>query len=213
MSVNENAALDVLHDSMASADLKAQVEALQEKLAEYEGRGHVVAPKFAGEVPRYRLNAMCFLEDDTLHVEGEEIEYTNDPNDQMVPLNDAAVKRMEVYLRQLQHGQRLVAEKNGRMAPGVVILDKGELLAQMGQDARNEPMKVQAVRMPEDKGKVFPMPHMPEAQAQNRRLGRGKTKGAAVISTKAPAPPKMTNKPHDVLGTRYTQDAAGNKVG
>lgn len=207
---NENSALDVLHDSNANVALLDQIAALQDRLAKYEDADKDIArPKFAGEIPRYRLNTACYLEDDTLHVEGEEIEYLNTPNDQMVPLNDAARSRLTEYLEQLQHGQRLVAEKNGRNAPGVVILDKGELLAQMGQDIRREPQKVQAVQMPEDKGQVFAMPNLPEAQAQARR--RGKNKGSPVISAKAPAPPKRPGpNPEAVLGTRYTKDSAAN---
>lgn len=207
---NENSALDVLHDSSATRVLEEQVAALQERLAQYETTDNVARPRFNGEVPRYRLNAPCYLEDDTLHVEGEEIEYINDPNDQMVPLNDSARVRMQSYLEQLREGQRLVAMKNGRQFDGL-ILDKGDLVALMGKDARNEAIKVQPVSMPEDKGTIYPMPHLPDAQAQARR--RGKNKASPVVSAKAPAPPKVTSKPADVLGSRYTRDSASNTNG
>ncbi len=209
---DENNALDVLHDSSENAALKAQVAELQERLAKHETGAEIAHPQFNGEVPRYRLNSACYLEDDTLHVEGEEIEYLNTPNTEMVPLNQAARDRMMAYLEQLQEGQQAVSKQNGRQT-GPLILDKAELIAAMSQDARREPTRIQAVRMPEEKGMVYPMPNIPESQAQQRKRG-GPRKGAAVVSSKPPAPPsKVKTAPDRVLGGDMLNTNSGNTRG
>lgn len=209
---NENSSLDVLHDSVANADLKKQISDLQERLAQYEPDGEVVHPAFNGEQPRYRLNEPCYLEDDTLHIEGEEIVYLNTPNTSMVPLNEPARKRMEAYLIQLRDGQMAVARQNGRAAPGIVIVDKGELVALAGQDARNKPLEVQPVQMPQEKGIVYPMPNVPDAVAQKKRMGKNKPN--PVVSSKMPPPPPRAKvEPGKVLGTQYDTQVGGNKVG
>jgi hypothetical protein len=156
------------------------------------------------------LNSSCYL-DDTLFGEGTEIDFLDTPNTEMVPLNEPARARMQAYLEQLMEGQQAVASKNGRSAPGVVILDKGELIAQFSQDARNTPAKV-SVSMPEARDEVFGMPHLDQTKAAQKRAG--KTKRAAVVSVKPPAPPaKVKTQPDRVLGSSYDSQSAGNKVG
>lgn len=210
MTDRENSALGVLGDHNEAEALRQQVTALQDRLAQYEQKGEVVQAEFRGEVPRYRLNSACYL-DDTLFTEGTEIDFLDTPNTEMVPVNEPARQRMQAYLEQLMEGQQAVAAKNGRNAPGLVIMDKGELLAQLGQDARNTPAKV-TVSMPEARDEVFGMPHLEQAKAARKRAG--KTKRAAVVSVKPPAPPaKVKTQPDRVLGSGYDAQSAGNKVG
>lgn len=47
--------------------------------------------------PVYQLLADCFLDDDTLHREGEQIIYPGTPNEHMAPLNAIAKQRMDAY--------------------------------------------------------------------------------------------------------------------
>lgn len=196
----------------AAADLQkdAEIATLKARLAQYEEE-RVVRPSFAGEIPRYRLNGRCFLEDDTLHEEGEVIEYLGTPNLEMVPQNDAAKKRLEIYIEELSEGARQKAQMMGRPFTGLVT-DRGVMLAQSLQDARRSPDNVAIVKMPTEKGQIPQMPHTPEAAAQNRR--QGKAPKGLVVSAKLPPPPKRPDgTPIPVLGNQYTADAAGNKVG
>lgn len=73
---------------------------------------------FPQDKPIYQLNADCFLDDDTIHREGEQIIYPGVPNEQMVPLNDLARERMRAYLQELDEGARLKAEMMGRRFTG-----------------------------------------------------------------------------------------------
>lgn len=198
------------------AVLKAQVGELQGALARYEGE-KVLHPKFQGEIPRYRLNVPCFLEDDTLHEEGEEIEYLGPPNMEMVPLNDAARHRMQLYIDELTESARVAAEINGRRFTGL-ITDRGTQIAVAMQDARRDAGNhtlgnAPVIAMPSEKGVVPAMPHLPEAVAQQRRRGRP-PKASAVVSAKAPPKPgKASPQPVSIIGREFTQDTAGNKVG
>lgn len=63
--------------------------------------------------PRYRLLAPCYLEDDTLHEEGEEIYYLGTPNEEMEPMNDLARDRSRAYLEGLDdHARAVAASRN-----------------------------------------------------------------------------------------------------
>lgn len=142
---------------------------LQARLEKYESANVIAAP-FQGEAPRYRLNNSVFLEDDTMHVEGEELEYWGVPNGEMVPLNEPARQKMRAYIEELTEAGRAAAEKNGRNFSGLVT-DQGTIIAMHMQDARRA-AKEAVVAMPEDKGTVPVMPHTDEAKSIQRRRGR-----------------------------------------
>lgn len=190
--------------------LEEEVRELRARLEQYEGE-KIHHHDFGGEAPRYRLNENCYLEDDTLHFEGEEIEYLNQPNMSMVPLNEPAKRKLEEYIEALTRGAREDAERRGRPFTGL-ITDKGTLIAQAMQDARRAPEKV-VIAMPEIKGDVPAMPHTPEAQSIKRRRGRP-PKERAVVSAKAPpAPTPNGPKPAPILGSRYERASGEGSVG
>lgn len=64
--------------------------------------------------PVYQLLTACFLDDDTLHQEGEIIVYPGTPNEHMAPLNDIARQRMAAYQQHLDDCAREKAELMGR---------------------------------------------------------------------------------------------------
>ncbi len=191
----------------SNADVQAlirEMEQLKARNAELEGREVIEPEAFKGEAPRYRLNNPCFLEDDTLHMEGEEIEYIGTPNLDMVPINKAAQQRMQQYIDFLTNHARRSAELAGRPFLGLVT-DKGEMIAQSLQDARRAPDKVTFVT-PVDKGDVPAMPHTPEAQAQARRNGRGRPR--SVLSARPPKQPERTTQtPASILGSDHGRRA------
>ncbi len=191
------------------AALQAMVEELSARLAKYES-DNVVRPKFAGEVPKYRLNEPVYLEDDTLHDEGEELEYLGTPNLAMVPLNDSARAKMQDYIDFLTDNARRTAEMYGRPFSGWVS-DRGTMIAQSMQDMRNTPDRVQMVRMPESKdGYADAMPHTPEAKAHQRRRGRPTKESKVVSAVAPPPPPKQGPVPTAILGRDYNDLAASD---
>lgn len=68
--------------------------------------------------PVYQLLTACFLDDDTLHQEGEIIIYPGTPNEHMAPLNDMARQRMTAYQSHLDDCAREKAELAGRRFTG-----------------------------------------------------------------------------------------------
>jgi hypothetical protein len=66
------------------------------------------------DLPRYRILNYpgFFAENDTLYPPDTEIVYTGVPNEQMLPLNDAAKKAMDAYLDGLeQHHRKSMADR------------------------------------------------------------------------------------------------------
>lgn len=206
MSNPENTAAGAMAGSDELTKLRAQLADLQAKLDAKEGNGDVLEGRFRGEIPRYKLNAPCFLEDDTLHETGEIIDYIGIPNGEMVPQNEAARKRMQEWLAGLEQGAREVADLHGRPFHGL-ISDRGTLLAQGLQDARKAPDRV-VFAMPTDAADRPQMPHM-ESHAKRGR-GRPRKVLGSTPAGKAPAPGK---EPTSILGSSHTQAAAGNRVG
>ena len=201
MSQDGNSALEVLHETTETEKLRAEIAELKALLQQGAADNVTHPAKFQGEAPKYRLNSSCFLEDDTLHVEGEEIEYLNSPNMEMVPINDAARKRMQEYIDLLTDIAREQAELRGQPFRGL-ITDKGVMIAQARQDAVRSAQNVSVISMPADKGEVPQMPQHEAAQAQARRRGRP-PKSAAVVSSKAPEPvTRHGTMPAPILGTR-----------
>lgn len=201
--MDENANVTATNPDLAAA--KDEIAELRARLAEYEN--NVVKPEFQGEVPRYVLNGNCFLEDQTLHEEGEEIEYIGRPNFVMVPKNEAAKRRMEEELELQNQAYRNKARVVGR-AYGGPPADMAEALAQAMQDERRMVDRVQVVpvSMPEEKGEIPAMPHTEQAQALQRR--RGRPPKAVVLSAKpAPKPGKPTPEAPSILGN-YSRTAS-----
>lgn len=201
-----NTAAEAVAAMDANADLQKQIAELAARLAVYE-QDNVSRPVFNGEVPKYKLLALCYL-DDALCEEGMEIEWMGAPNMEMVPLNDAARKRMQQYVDELTEAARQRADRRGTQFVGLVN-DRGVLLAEADQDARRAPTQVIAMPTERD-GPVVAMPHTAEAQAQAKRRGRPPTKNLA--SVKAPAPVKKPGgDPGNVLGKdRYSGLGGGN---
>ena len=181
---NENSPSDVLR--MQTSDdvslLRRQVEELQAQLAQYEP-SNVVETEFGGETPRYRLREAGFYGSGvecSYFAAGREIEYTETPNLEMVPINDAAKRRMQMYIEYLTECQQRKAQQDGRQFNGLVT-DRGVWIADADQVARQRGA-VQAVVMPTDKGEPPPMPHM----APKRGPGRPRK---TVNDVTPPAPP------------------------
>lgn len=175
--------------SQAEAD-KQKIAELEARLASYEA-DRVAYPQFNGEVPKYQLNSPCYLDDQTLHMEGEVIEFTGVPNLEMVPLNDAAKARMDEYISEQEGGARAYADKRGRPFTGLST-DMGEVLARMLQDARHDAAAPAVhIASPELKGEVAIMSHH-AAEAQRKR---GRPPKSSVVSSKAPVQQKIMPQP------------------
>lgn len=186
--------------------LREENRELRDRLAQLEA-DKVISPDFNGEVPKYLLNSAHFLEDDTLHEEGEEIEYLGRPTLDMVPLNDAGKARMQEEIDRQTTAQRNKALAAGRSFHGFER-DPGTLIAQNLQDARREADKVVVISMPEAKGEVPTMPHTEQAQAIQRRRGRPSKSSMVVSSKPAPKPERPGPKPAAILGKDFTQGVA-----
>lgn len=83
--------------------------------------------------PVYQLLADCFLDDDTLHREGEQIIYPGTPNEHMAPLNESARQRMLAYQKHLDDCAREKAELMGRPFKGR-LADWQDTVAQVRAD-------------------------------------------------------------------------------
>lgn len=66
--------------------------------------------------PAYRILSPngFYGPDDHLYVDGDEIYYDGEPNEEMEPLNDAANKRMAAFIDKLDAAAREAAEKAGK---------------------------------------------------------------------------------------------------
>ncbi len=192
-----NTASEVLAGPDA-AEMQKQIAELTARLAKYE-EDRIARPDFGGEVPSYRLKNPCFLEDDVMHEEGEEIGYWGHPNMEMVPLNDAAKARMQQWIEALTEGARQVAELHGRPFLGF-INDKGHMIAQAQQDARRAAAKVEIVT-PALTSKPPPMPHL-ETEQQKARAGRPSRKNLVASSIPAPRQAKPEATPMKIIGSQ-----------
>lgn len=183
-----------------------EIEELRGKLAQYEG-DRIVQGEF-GEVPRYHLNEAVYIDNEWIE-EGSEIEYTGEPSETaMVPLNDAAKRKMEERFERLENAARNKAELVGRPYTGLTT-DKGTMIAQALQDARLLGERA-PLTMPEKKENVPVMPHTPEAQAVQRRRGRPPKK--SLVSHAVPKAKVDPNKPAPILGS-YQRASGEGSVG
>lgn len=191
-----------------------EIADLRAKLAQYEA-DKVARPSFNGEVPRYKIvdPKGVFLEDDTLHTEGEIIDYLGAPNiDAMLPMNAAAEERVDAEIRHLTSCAQEAAQLNGRPFRGL-IRDGGTIIATALQDARRDAGNLTLGSLPHirravDRGDVPVMPHTPEAVA--RRRGKpGKAQN--VVAVQPPAPrQKEAPKPVNVVGRDMGYQTSGS---
>lgn len=201
MAKNPNSPKEVLE--AATADPKDQrIAELEAKLAEFRG-DNVVEPEFGGEVPRYRVVGAkgVFLEDDTLHEEGDEIEYLGEPNLDMAPLNDPAKKRMADLIERLTEGSRAAAEANGRPFRGL-ILDHGTVIATALADSRRAAGNATLGNMPviaSPKADAPRAPMMPHMATDAQRRASPKAQKVRDVKARA-APGKAQPQPMRVMG-------------
>ncbi len=107
-------------------------------------------------VPVYQLLSACFLDDDTLHLEGEQIAYEGIPNEQMAPLNEPARAKMAELLAHLEECAREKARVMNKPYTGR-ITDLGDLIIEGRQF---EQQKLEA--------KTRPMPVVPQTEVPIR---------------------------------------------
>lgn len=137
------------------------------------------------EMPAYRLLSPCYLEDDTLHVEGEEIIYLGIPNEEMAPLNEAAREASTAYLEHLDDAARAVSA-----ARNMPFLGRAALLDQAIDHARAEAKRGPVV-LPRDRGEV---PIRPDLATPQQRLLREQRDGRKVLGSKPPAAPGKADR-------------------
>jgi hypothetical protein len=212
MSDTENTNAHVLQDPEI---LRRENDELRARLKALEG-DRVVHPEFpVGDLPLYRLNTTCFLDDDTLHPEGEELRYNGTPNFEMVPLNDAARARMQKFIDEQTDCARRRAESSGREFRGL-ITDNGTIIAQAMQDERQAERKgtfTPLIAMPVDKEDVPTMGNT-ETASQARRRGRPPKKH--MVETVKAAPdrtgPPVPTAPSVILGRNYDRTATDTSL-
>lgn len=126
------------------------------------------------ERPAYRvLDVSGFYgDDDTLYMEGAEIEFDGEPCVEMEPLNQAAQVKMEALLQKLDDAGRAAAEKAGRPYVGRPrTLDGGLELATAVQ--RKEMAVMGAEKRHET---ITPLVKEEVATFGNEKRGRGRPK-------------------------------------
>lgn len=129
------------------------------------------------EMPLYRLLAPCYLEDDTLHGEGEEIIYLGIPNEEMEPLNDPAREASTAYLEHLDDAARAVSA-----ARNMPFMGRAALLDQAIEHAQKELQK-QPMVLPAYRGEA---PVRPDLATPAQRLQREMRDGKKVLGSKPP---------------------------
>ena len=186
MSDPGNDKASVLAYQTGNGELERLRRENEELRSRYEP-SNVAESDFGGEQPRYRLNERGFYGygmDCRLYEPGDEIVYLDHPNLTMVPLNDAARRRLQAEIDHQTSCQREKAMRDGRQFSGL-ITDRGVLIADADQEARRAAINVQ-IAMPTDKDKNMPpMPHM----APKRGPGRPRS------IVKDVTPPKPTSRP------------------
>lgn len=156
----------------------------------------------AKQMPLYRLLGPCYLEDDTLHGEGEEIIYLGVPNEDMEPLNDAAIANSTAYINELDDAAAIVAAS--RQMP---FIGRQALMEQAMEHAQNEAKQ-------HGKNLVLPAwrgdaPERPDLATPAQRQAREQRQPAKVLGTKPSTPKGKGNRTGSVpvLGSGLTGDA------
>ena len=166
------------------ASMERELAELRRKLAQYEP-DNVIETTFApGEVPRYRLNTPCYI-DNTYFDANSEIVFTGVPNLEMVPVNGAAEARMKEHIEYLTECQREYCEANGRAFNGLMT-DKGVQIAIVDQDVRKRLSAAPPVVMPVANGEPPPMAHMAP------KRGPGRPRKTVLEATPPPQPERKT---------------------
>lgn len=150
--------------------------------------------------PRYRLLAPCYLEDDTLHGEGEEIWYEGTPNEEMEPLNDLARERSQQYIEMLDDAARAVAAAKNRPFTG--RLTDHAAIDQMIDDSRAEQRAKMVLPASRDD-----VPIRPDLATPRQKAARDATRPKRLLGSK-PAAPKAAKPAHIVVGPQIHDPSA-----
>lgn len=198
--LNENSPNDVLRQQDPNNPLYTEVQSLRAKLAAME-RKNVIDGGFTGTAPRYLINERCYFED-TLYEPGTVLDFFGEPNLSMVPQNEQAQRAMKEHIDRLERGARAKARQSGREYYGLVT-DRNNLIDMARLDAQNEAdAPVPVIQVPVPIGNVPAMPHLQEAQMQQKR-GPGRPR--KVVSSTPPADraspvPSPMTAPYDPNG-------------
>lgn len=141
--------------------------------------------------PRYRLLAACYLEDDTLHLEGEEIFYLGTPNEEMEPLNALAREKSTAYLEGLEDAARAVAA-----ARNVPYLGRTALMEQALEHAHKQARG--PIVLPASRGEI---PIRPDLATPAQRAARELRSPRKVLGSK-PAPARNAKPATVILGAQ-----------
>lgn len=150
--------------------------------------------------PVYRLLTACYLEDDTVHGEDEEVAYLGVPNEWMEPLNEPAREKMQEYLTHLDQCAERAANAKGRPYTGR-LTDIGDVLAQALSDARGTATRENTLAVKSDM--VMPVhagsiPLRGDLATPEQRKRRGRP--PKVLASKAPEPQgKIAPRPLSVI--------------
>lgn len=158
--------------------------------------------------PVYRLLKDCFMEDDTLHPEDEEIAYVGTPNEWMEPLNEPARVKMTAYLEYLDDCQRAVDAKAGREFTGR-LTDLGDILARVRGDTKAE------VEQEARKAVVMPARTGPIPSRGDTKMGQAAKKAnSGILATKAPKQSRARQLgPTEVIGITNRSANPGSEPG
>lgn len=149
------------------------------------------------EVPKYRLLAPHFLEDECWRDAGTVIEYNGCPSEHMEPMNDAATRVMTGFLEELDNGAALKAEMQGRVARPR-MKDLGDQVLEAVSERPRE-----ARQMPKYDDDV---PMRPDMVSKSRRRNN---RADLVVSAESPKRgPRDESKTIAIQGRHYTGDAA-----
>ena len=189
---DENSAAAVARQHDPSSLLVRENDELRRKLAELQA--NVVQGQFRGEMPRYQLNEPGYY-DDTFFERGSVIDFLDPPNLSMVPMNEPARRAMAQEIALQTEGAQEVAALRGRRFFGLVT-DRNVLIDTAMADAKAQAtalVPAPEIKMPTAIGQVPAMPHMPEAQAAQRR-GPGRPRKAMAVQQGAQVGPEA-NRP------------------
>lgn len=129
--------------------------------------------------PAYRILSPngFFGPDDHLYLEGEEIYFEGEPNEEMEPLNEAAQEKITALLARLDELGRQAAEKAGKAyAARPRTLDGALVLASAVQRAD---MNLMGATRREDAVTRVEAEAIPETGSHNAKRGRGRPKKVA----------------------------------
>jgi hypothetical protein len=132
------------------------------------------------DVPVYRVKAGKFFCDDEYIEEGQIIEYEDEPNIEMEPLNKLAAERFEQFLDKIDRYGKEVAAKNGK-----AFISRKDAFKNAYEFAKQEGKKVRVVSEPKQvpilggkkktgKRKVNKLEPRPAGNSSIKSLGKTK---------------------------------------